>query len=242
MILEEGKAQPRVEPFKHPENELLAGHISEIEASLFDLPHFYFGGVAVDGVLGTETRPHDDLDIWVISKESFQEAKQRLIGLGYREPSQEEIQTKLKWVKDDATRLIHEDGTEVDLGTLYQEDENTLSLPIEALDGNLYIPKQATEGQSRFGQTQFPSFTQEALYLLKYGAVHGVRKGPVRLIPLWQTSRRKDIQDLKLLRAKIDLEKAKALLDMGWRYEGKGPYFQAIVSATQKIVKKLLGN
>ncbi len=239
--MSEGReSQPQPLTPKYPENRLLVQHIKEVEQNLFDIPHFYFGGVAVDGVLGTETRPHDDLDIWVISREVFEDAKQRLINLDYREPTEEEIKEKLKWVKDDATRLIHEDETEIDLGVIYEEDENIFRLPIEALDGNLFIPKQALEGRGNLGNASFPTFTKEALYLLKHGAIFSSRKMPFNIFPMWVTSRIKDRQDFSLLKSKINPNEVQDLLNAGWRYEGQNPYVKKLRDTAREFIDSVV--
>lgn len=221
--------------FRFEENRRLISHISVIESNLGEIPHYYFGGLAVDGNLGRETRPHNDIDMWVVGRENYDQTVQTLQNLGFRLPHTSEMKA-LRWVKDGAIRLFHGDGTVVDIGAL-GEDNGQIYLPIDALDGRVDMPQGAFEGVGHLGGVNFPTISLEALYLLKHGAVFGSRHNIARLIPMW-AGRGKDRDDLLLLRENIDPAKVQVLLNEGWMYVGKNPATVEINTFFRRLFEK----
>jgi lincosamide nucleotidyltransferase A/C/D/E len=136
------------------------------------------GGWGVDALIGSQTRPHNDIDVYLEKKKAENFVKM-LKSKGYAE-TEKEYTTESHTVWETSSNHV------VDLHLIEFKEEDTESLYFE---GDAY-PRYVLDGKGMIGELTVQCFTAEAQLLFHQGYEHSER----------------DIHDVLLLCKTFDLD------------------------------------
>ena len=127
-------------------------------AELIDVAVWIDGGWGVDALLGRQTRPHNDIDIFVQKKDA--EAFMKMLSLnGYRE-------TKMEYTTGDHTAWLNSGDRIIDLHLFEFTEAGTLRFE------NEIYPADALDGKGIIGGITVRCLTAEAQLLYHQGYEH----------------------------------------------------------------------
>ena len=149
------------------------------------------GGWGVDALIGAQTRPHNDIDVY-IDKRNADSFIKMLTSKGYSE-------IKMEYTTPAHTVWQNSPGHIVDLHLIEFKQGDTQSLYFE---GEAY-PLFVLDGTGTIGKTAVRCFTAQAQLLFHQGYEHN----------------EKDIHDVRLLCRTFDLEIPEEYKDTGKRTE-----------------------
>jgi lincosamide nucleotidyltransferase A/C/D/E len=116
------------------------------------------GGWGIDALIGRQTRPHNDIDIFIQKKDAAEFTKM-LASNGYCE-------TKMEYTTDDHTAWCDAYNRTIDLHLFEFEDDETLTFLNET------YPSEILSGKGKIGEMEVRCLTAEAQLLYHQGYEH----------------------------------------------------------------------